>query len=199
MFPPKWHFTRVCPKKNLRFYEFILVDTDYVFISHRPCKFDNTNTYYFFKMSHQTSYFSCPVGMFSPKNEKSLFPFLNPLSFNYYDYQQALYYTFFFENDHLQHSSFFIFDTKDKVKYLPFWFDQWWIPFGAKTSTMHSLLSDKFESYAKNNHFPPIFSKFPKLLYFIVHYNIPWIMGCDNELSVDTSIKYITRKISVQE
>jgi hypothetical protein len=93
------------------------------------------------------------------------------------------------QSDHLQHSSFFIFDTKDKVKYPPFWFDQWWILFGAETSTMHSLLSDKFESYAKNNHFPLVFSKFSKLLYFIVHYNIPWIVGCDNELSVDTSIK----------
>jgi hypothetical protein len=41
----------------------------------------------------------------------------------------------------------YIYIYKDKVKYLPSWFDQWWILFGAETSIMPSFLSDKFESY----------------------------------------------------
>jgi hypothetical protein len=62
---------------------------------------------------------------------------------------------------------------------------------------MPSLLSDKFQSYA-NNIPSPIFAKFPRLLYYIFHYNIPWIMGSNCEISVGTSIKYITRKISIR-
>jgi len=64
---------------------------------------------------------------------------------------------------------------------------------------MPSLLLYKFQSYA-NNIPSSIFAKFPRLLYYIVHfYNIPWIMGSNCEISVGTSIKYITtRKISIR-
>jgi hypothetical protein len=87
---------------------------------------------------------------------------------------------------------------KDEVKYLTSWFDQWWVLFLAETKIMSSLLSNKFEPYAKNDSSPPLSAKFPRLLYFVVHYNIPWIMGWDYGISVGTSIKYITRKISIR-
>jgi hypothetical protein len=86
---------------------------------------------------------------------------------------------------------------KDEVKYIPSWFVQWWVLFGIETNIMPSLFSDKFQSYANNIH-SPIFAKFHRLLYYIVHYNIPWIMGSNCEISVGTSIKYITRKISIR-
>jgi hypothetical protein len=118
------------------------------------------------------------------------------IPFNYFYYQQAVYNTFLFQNNRFLYSWFLIFDQKDEVNYLPSWFDQCWVLFGAETNFAY-FLTDKFESYTKNNHSTP-FAKFSRLLDFVVHYNISWIMGWDYEISVGTSIKYITKRISIR-
>jgi hypothetical protein len=119
----------------------------------------------------------------------------NPPSYNYFDYQQAWYNTFFFQNDKFQHTWFFIFDRKYEIKYLPAWFGQWWSLFGSDIRIMPPPLVNKFKKYSKDNPLPPQFTHLPYFIYFSVHFQVPWIMGWDYEFSSENSLKFVTRKI----
>jgi hypothetical protein len=44
MFPPGWYFQPEHPHKTQTFYEFILVDTNSVLLTHNKCKWDSSRT-----------------------------------------------------------------------------------------------------------------------------------------------------------
>jgi hypothetical protein len=88
MFPPNCHFTLVLSKKNQQFYEFILIDTDFVLLFHTPYKFDNTNKRIAFSKCIIKQVLSPAQWGYSPWKMRNFSISFNP-PFNYFDYQQA--------------------------------------------------------------------------------------------------------------
>jgi hypothetical protein len=102
MFPPGWNFQPEHPHKTQTFYEFILVDTNYVLLTHNKCKWD----------SSRTAFSKCVIKNVispfqwngSPWATRKLSQDFSPKYYNYYDYQNAWYNAFYFQNDRFQHS-----------------------------------------------------------------------------------------------
>ena len=67
----------------------------------------------------------------------------SPQSYNYYDYQNAWYNAFYFQNDRFQHSWFFYFDKHLEIQNLPAWFHHWWFQFGPEPSILSSKRLDE--------------------------------------------------------
>jgi hypothetical protein len=128
MFPPGWNFQPEHPHKSQTFYEFILVDTNSILLTHCKCSFDTTRTAYSKCLIKQV------ISPFQwnghPCNTRSFSKKFTPQEYNYYDYQNAWYNALYSQNDRFQHSWFFYFDKYLNIQNLPAWFLQWWDQFG---------------------------------------------------------------------
>ena len=103
MFPPGWCFQPEHPHKTQTFYEFILVDTSSVLLTHNKCRWDPS----------RTAFSKCVIkNVISPFQWEARPPWapikfsqtFQPQFYNYYDYQVASYNAFYFQNDRFQHS-----------------------------------------------------------------------------------------------
>jgi hypothetical protein len=215
MFPPGWYFQPEHPYKSQTFYEFILVDTNSILLTHSKCKYD----------SSRTAFSKClikkVINLFQwnghPCNTRQFSQEFYPQDYNYYDYQIAWYNAFYFQNDRFQHSWFFYFDKHLNIQNLPAWFHQWWIQFGPEQSILLSRRIDEKTPeqlervYSKEQIYfpfslpqiyesfqtPPALCKFPKLLAFYARYSLSWIMGWDFAFS-SSSPKFLVRQIYVR-
>jgi hypothetical protein len=141
MFPPGWYFQPEHPYKSQTFYEFILVDTNSILLTHSKCRYD----------SSQTAFSKCLIkNVLSPFqweghpcNTRKFSQEFYPQDYNYYDYQTAWYNAFYFQNDRFQHSWFFHFEKHLDIQNLPAWFHQWWIQFGPEQSILPSRRIDE--------------------------------------------------------
>ena len=215
MFPPGSNFQPEHPHKTQTFYEFILVDTNSVLLTHNKCKWD----------SSRTAFSKCVIkNVIShlqwngpPWITRKFSQTFSPHDYNYYDYQNAWYNAFYFQNDRFQHSWFFYFERHLDIQNLPAWFHHWWSQFGSEQSILPSKRLDEktkeqiqrgyaveqiyfpfsltqiFEKFQT----PPTLCKFPKLLAFYARYSLPWIMGWDFAFS-STSRKFLVRQIYVR-
>jgi hypothetical protein len=215
MFPPRWNFQPEHSHKTQTFYEFILVDTNFVLLTHNKCRWD----------SSRTAFSKCVIkNVITPLQWRGLLwdqrkfsqPF-SPPSYNYYDYQNAWYNAFYFQNDRFQHSWFFYFEKHLEIQNLPAWFHHWWSHFGPEQSILPLRRIDEKSKeqvervYSKeqiyfpfslihiyeNFQVPPVFYNLPKLLVFYARYSLPWIMGWDFAFS-SSSPKFLVRQIYVR-
>jgi len=201
VFPPGWDFLPEDQNKNQKFYEFILVDSGSVLLSHTPCKYDPDHKRIAFSKCTIKNVLSLAQWSHNPWQGKRFSQPFVPQTYNYFDYQKAWYNTFFLQNNRYQHSWFFTFDKVHEIKNLPLWFDEWWKLFGAETSILPSPLCNKLLEYSKNFPSPAPFNLFPPELYFFLHFNIPWILSWDYNFispNPDNNIKYIVRTISIK-
>jgi hypothetical protein len=217
MFPPGWNFQPEHPHKSQTFYEFILVDTNSILLTHCKCSFDTTGS--------RTAYSKCLIKQVishfqwngHPCNTRSFSKKFTPQEYNYYDYQNAWYNALYSQNDRFQHSWFFYFDKYLNIQNLPAWFLQWWDQFGPEPpilppARIDSRTPKQIERGYSNDqiHFPfslpqiyekfqspPALCKFPKLLVFYTRYNLSWIMGWDFAFSSSSS-KFLIRQIYVR-
>ena len=215
MFPPGWYFQPEHLYKSQTFYEFILVDTNSILLTHSKCRFD----------SSRTAFSKCLIkNVLSPFqweghpcNTRKFSQEFYPQDYNYYDYQTAWYNAFYFQNDRFQHSWFFHFEKHLDIQNLPAWFQQWWIQFGPEQLILPSRRIDEKTKeqiervYSKeqiyfpfsltqiyeNFQTPSALCKLPKLLAFNSRYNLPWIMGWDFAFS-SSSPKFLVRQIYVR-
>jgi hypothetical protein len=143
MFPPRWNFQREHPHKSQTFYEFILVDTNSILLTHCKCTFDLTGS--------RTAFSKCLIKQVispfqwkgHPCNTRKFSKKFDPQEYNYYDYQTTWYNAFYFQNDRFQHSWFFYFDKYLNIQNLPAWFLQWWVQFGPNQSIFPSRRIDE--------------------------------------------------------
>ena len=134
MFPPGWNFQPEHSHKTQTFYEFILVDTNSVLLTHNKCKWD----------SSRTAFSKCVIKNVispfqwngSPWATRKLSQDFYPQYYNYYDYQNAWYNAFYFQNDRFQHSWFFYFEKRLEIQNLSAWFHHWWSQFGPEPSIL---------------------------------------------------------------
>ena len=109
--------TRTSPQ-NTNFYEFILVDTISVLLTHNKCRWDSSRTT-FSKcvIKNVISPLQWDVGPpWAPRKFSQTF---QPQFYNYYDYHATWYNAFYFQNDRFQHSWFFFFDKHLEIQSLP--------------------------------------------------------------------------------
>jgi hypothetical protein len=206
VFPPGWDFMPEEKNKSQKFYEFILVDSGSVILSHTPCKFDPDLKRIAFSKCTIKNVLSPAQWNYNPWESRKFSQPFHPQTYNYFDYQKAWYNTFYLQNDRYQHSWFFIFDKIHPVQSLPLWFEYWWKLFGAETGILPPPLHNKFLDYSKTHPSPSPFNNFPPEIYFFLHFSIPWIMSWDynffssenNPQSSNNNIKYIVRTTAVK-
>jgi len=209
VFPPGWDFMPEEKNKSQKFYEFILVDSGSVILSHTPCKFDPDLKRIAFSKCTIKNVLSPAQWNYNPLQSRKFSQPFHPQTYNYFDYQKAWYNTFYLQNDRYQHSWFFIFDKIHPVQSLPLWFEYWWKLFVAKTGILPPPLHNKFLDYSKTHPSPSPFNNFPPKLYFFLHFSIPWIMSWDynffspennvyNPQSPNNNIRYMVRTTAVK-
>jgi hypothetical protein len=109
VFPPGWDFMPEEKNKSQKFYEFILVDSGSVILSHTPCKFDPDLKRIAFSKCTIKNFLSPAQWNYNPWQGRKFSQPFHPQTYNYFDYQKAWYNTFYLQNDRYQHSWFFIF------------------------------------------------------------------------------------------
>ena len=217
MFPQGWNFQPEHPHKSQTFYEFILVDTNSILLTHCKCTFDTTGSRIAFSKCLIKQVLSPFQWNGHPCNTRTFSGKFNPQEYNYYDYQNTWYNALYFQNDRFQHSWFFYFDKYLNIQNLPAWFLHWWDQFGPEHPILPPRRIDERtpeqleRGYSNEQiHFPfslpqiyekfqppPALSKFPKLLVFYTRYNLSWIMGWDFAFS-SSSPKFLIRQIYVR-
>ena len=97
MFPPSWYFQPEHPHKSQTFYEFILVFTNSILLTHSKCRWDSS------RIAFSKCLIKNVLSPFQwnghPCNTRKFSQEFYPQDYNYYDYQTAWYNVFYFQND----------------------------------------------------------------------------------------------------
>ena len=141
----KFFFISNDVSKTRRFYEFILVDIEYAQISHIKNFEDND-------IAHS----KCKIIKIISKNDWKQNPFTHkrfsqnfePRTFNYIDYKNAWFNTFFVK--HSSHSWFFNWGDKPQTSF-PNWFQEWWLFLGAIQNIFCSNVQKSFNYFKANS------------------------------------------------
>jgi hypothetical protein len=171
------HFTQESPEKDRIFYEFILVDTESIAVSHiRDEKNQNFITYSKCKILKvlRLSDF-CVDSIYSPISF-SQGGFLPPF-YNYVDYCEAWKNCFFFRN--FNHSWFFYFE-RTCPKNFPVWFHSWFDTFGLIKDILPGSAQAGLDLYEKNYKGPAYHLK---TLMFSAQFSVPWILTWDYDFT----------------
>ena len=162
-FPKGKFFLQNNLEKTRKFYEFILVDSDFVEITHIPNE-----------SSTKICYSKCKICKVISQN-------FRPKYCDYYDYMDAWYFTFFFRP--FDHSWFFHWgdEIKNQTDF-PNWFQEWWLFFGAiKDIFCPQILEGYTYFFEHGSHLVP--TPCSKVLFFLSRFQIPWILCWDFILS----------------
>ncbi|XP_042030576.1 uncharacterized protein LOC121777394 [Salvia splendens] len=153
--------------KDQRYYELILVDSHSVEITHNP------------SISNEISFSKCvikkihAITTFGGFKEFKDFSVRHPAKgFNYIDYKNAWFRTFFMRP--FNHSWFFTFHSNID-KHFPMWFFDWWRKFGSNIQITPPSVQKGFQVFSENsNH-----SSYQKPLMFHAEFKVPWIFAWD--------------------
>ena len=158
--------------KTRRFYEFILVDTEYVQISHIK-NLEGTNN----------AYSKCKILKIISENDWKQNPFTHkrfsqnfvPQTFDYFDYNNEWFNTFFVKPS--SHSWFFNWGEQSQTSF-PNWFQKCWLFLGAIPDIFCLDIIKSFDYFKVNSEsFFPFGNNY--LLSFCSQFRIPWILCWD--------------------
>ena len=96
MFPPGWYFQLEHPHKTQTFYEFNLVDTNFVLLTHNKCRWDSSRAA-FSKCIIKNVISPLQWNVGPPWAPKKFSQNFQPQYYNYYDYQAACIMPFIFK------------------------------------------------------------------------------------------------------
>ena len=155
-------------EKNWKFNEFILVDTNYVEISH----IQNQN-------SIDICYSKCKICKvlsqkswgWSPDTHKMFSQNFRPKSYDYHDYIDAWYYTFLFRP--FDHSWFFHWgdEIKNQTDF-PNWFQEWFLFSGAIKDIFCPQILEGYKYFSEHgSHLVP--TSCSQVLFFLSRFQIP--------------------------
>ncbi|KAL7090607.1 hypothetical protein ACP275_12G051900 [Erythranthe tilingii] len=161
------------------FYENILVHMKSVEINHFSSGNEKEKGNYSFSKIIIKKIISFEEWGISPLNEKEMFSQNNTnFKFNYFDYIESFYKTFYFENKKQRHSWFIKICENIFHKPIPTWFFSWWRIFGPSTN----ILPEKFSSLMKEwVAISPSIQNKEKYIegktscIFFIEFGIPWI------------------------
>ena len=158
--------------KTRKFYEFILVDTESVQISHVMNPEGNDIAYSKCKILKVLNEKDWNQNIFTHKRFSEHF---DPQSFDFYDYKNAWYHVFCIRPN--SHSWFFNWNEKIQTIF-PNWFQEWWLFMGATPNIFCPEISKSYEYFKSNceSFFPPGNSY---SLFFCSQLRIPWILCWD--------------------
>lgn len=201
VFSPGWHFKPWDVTKTQRYYMAILETTGSATFKHHYLKTQNT----------QPSYSTCKIiKIIHPKDwgqqlhHARSFPsdFQNSTNhcqtFTYWDYQQAWYNAFLFQNQKNSHSWLIHIQVELDVSQVPSWFIHWWNTFGPVPDILRMKTWEGFNHF--RNHYKPTEAeeKFPMLFLFCSKFWIPWICVWYYEYQSQNNMIILTRKYKVR-
>ena len=155
--------------KTRRFYEFILVDTESIQVSHVKNLEGN-----------DIAYSKCKILKIISENDWEQSPFTHkrfsqnfvPQTFDYKDYKDAWFNTFYVRPS--SHSWFFNWGEKIQTIF-PNWFQEWWLFLGAIQNIFCPEIRKSFDYFNVNcESFFPLGNSYS--LYFCSQFRIPWIL-----------------------
>ena len=100
-----------------------------------------------------------------------------PKSYDYYDYMDAWYFTFYF--CHFDHSWFFHWGDEIKSQNdFPNWFQEWWLFFGATQDILCPQIKEGFSYFVEHgSHL--LLTSCLRVMFFLSKFQIPWILCWD--------------------
>ena len=113
----------------------------------------------------------------SPDTHKIFSENFRPKSYDYYDYMDAWYFTFYFRP--FDHSWFFHWGDEIKNENdFPNWFQEWWLFFGATQDILCPQIKEGFSYFVEHgSHLLP--APCSRVMFFLSKFQIPWILCWD--------------------
>ena len=180
--------------KTRKFYEFILVDTESVQISHVQNPEGNGIAYSKYKILKVLNEKDWDQSIFTHKRFSKNF---DPQTFDFYDYKNAWHHTFCIRPN--SHSWFFNWDEKMQ-KSFPNWFQEWWLFMGVTPNIFCPEISKAFEYLkANSDSFFPSGNNYS--LFFCTQFRIPWILCwdfCSHQTQPSPFPKYLAREFKIK-
>ena len=180
--------------KTRIFYEFILVDTESIQISHVRNPEGNDIAYSKCKILKVLNEKEWDQNIFTHKRFSEKF---DPQTFDFYDYKNAWYHTFCIRPN--SHSWFFNWD-ENMQKSFPNWFQEWWLFMGATPNIFCPEIQKSFE-YVKANSDSFFSSGNSYSLFFCAQFRIPWILCwdfCSHQSHPSPFPKYLAREFKIK-
>ncbi|KAL2999044.1 hypothetical protein AAZX31_09G136600 [Glycine max] len=172
VFPPGFHYRPTATNKTRKFYEFILIDTNFVSIKHfKDPKDPNLNTHstiQILKVMQPRHYGS---NLNQPKKFSAPF---DPAGYNYWDYIDAWTNVFWHQNSKFKHS-WLIYFKNNTVYNFPNWFLQWWNYFGPIPQIFPEEVQQGFQQFSKL--FNSKESRIPTDLKYFSSFAMSWIFS----------------------
>ena len=194
-------FCRI-PEDNLKrhiFYEFILVDTDSIYISDVFDKIDTKKLIFrkikFCKIITLEQWGNDP-------NKKRTFsrPF-HISEFSYWDYIDAWTYVFYGQNPGNSLSWFIYFD-KDFPLNIPFWFLEWWDKYGPNIDFLPTIIKEGYQYWVTHIDKPKDWDFIPDLLIFFRIFSLTWILMLDYKIQErligNVNVPYFGRQTKIK-
>jgi len=190
MFPQDFHYPPIDTTKTRTFYEFILVDTDSVEISHTQ---DNNGHIMYSKI--KIIQVITPQEWNKPLHGKKSFSrSFNPQHYSYYDYIDAWSHILYFIPK--KHSWFIWFKKGIPLKF-PKWFIKWFVDFGPLPSIFPAEIKEVYTYFREHSTFVPGY----RLISFVASQCITWIVAWDYAITQPyegVEIKSLSRRIRIK-
>lgn len=165
------HFQMDHPSKTQQFYEFILVDTKSLDITHnRDADFRITHSKCTIRNILGTSQWKDPF------EDKTFTKSFQPQHYNYIDYRMAWFKAFLLYPD--RHSWFFNFHD-NCPKDFPIWFYQWWLSFGGSTKVLPQAAAEGWKLWATEAR---DIKPYQREVQFFRTFNVAWIFGWEYQI-----------------
>lgn len=191
IFPKPFHYVPNDLRKTQKFYEFILVDTESIELSHTKNPTTGEISFSKIKILKVLSIQDWGQELFKSKTFTRQF---NPQEYNYYDYMAAW-------NNALYLSpsphSWFLWFKKGISLQVPKWFMKWFYDFGPIVDIFPKEASMGYEYFKSKTYFVPEH----QLLAYVAAMGICWIMAWDYDSMkyIDNlSVQYLVRVIKVK-
>ena len=166
IFPSNFEYLLTHFQKTRQFYEFVLIDTDSIELSHKMNVEDNKITFSQVKLLQIYSLENWPILIHHWRSFSRKF---QPLHYTYFDYIDAWYnilYLRLFSN-----SWFFWFKRKISLNF-PKWFISWFHYFGPNSQIFSEIITLLFNIFKANT----IYQKESWILSYFATFGISWII-----------------------
>ena len=172
LFPLAFQYLPSHILKTRTYYEFILIDTESVEITHTKDHLDQLK-FSKFKILKVISIEEWGQPLFQAKTFSRAY---NPQMYNYYDYIDAWYNTLFYLP--FKHSWFFWFKKNISLKF-PSWFVKWFYDFGPLPTIFSPEVQNALQYFKDHTNFPQGY----RLMTFTASQAITWIMTWDYSIA----------------
>jgi hypothetical protein len=189
IFPPGFWFLPKDLSKTREYYEFILVDSDSITLTHK--RENSSIKFSKFKINKVLS--PSDWGM-APYTKKSFSRVFSPQHYNYFDYMDA--WSFFLHLLPYEHTWFIWFNKKISLSF-PNWFVQWFEVYGLNKHILPDYALQAFERFSQSTTCP----RHKSLLAFCAVFGITWITAwsfATQQIWADCSGQELVKKIKIK-